>query len=259
MRTLDIANVGTFDVNLWTAGSGSPVLFLHGYERHPGGAPFLQRLAASHTVYAPEQPGYGNSTGFEHVQDIFDLALFYRELVRSLGVERIDVIGHSTGGMVAAELAALSPEIIGKLVLVDAFGLWLDDQPAQDPFGAADEVKAAKWHDPAAIPNPEPTIFVPDPEDPHGEIFFQAQNLATATKFMWPIADRGLRRRLPYVRARSLVVNGASDGLVPTAYAKEFVRLIPQCELAVIADAGHYPFIEQEDEFIATVEKFLSA
>ncbi|GGJ35146.1 alpha/beta fold hydrolase [Streptomyces brasiliensis] len=259
MRTLDIANVGTFDVNLWTAGSGSPVLFLHGYERHPGGAPFLQRLAQFHTVYAPEQPGYGTSTGFEHVQDIFDLVLFYRELVRSLGYERIDVIGHSTGGMVAAELAALSPEIVGELVLVDAFGLWLDDQPAQDPFGAADEVKGAKWHDSAAIPSPEPTIFVPDPDDPHGEIFFQAQNLATATKFMWPIADRGLRRRLPYVRARSLVVNGASDGLVPLAYAKEFVRLIPQCELAVIDDAGHYPFIEQEDEFIATVEKFLSA
>ncbi|MEU1598949.1 alpha/beta hydrolase [Streptomyces sp. NPDC005708] len=259
MRTLDIANVGTFDVNLWTAGSGSPVLFLHGYERHPGGAPFLQRLARNHAVYAPEQPGYGTSTGFEHVQDIFDLVLFYRELVRSLGYERIDVVGHSTGGMVAAELAAVSPEIVGELVLVDAFGLWLDDQPAQDPFGAADEVKSAKWHDPAAIPNPEPTIFVPDPKDPHGEIFFQAQNLATATKFMWPIADRGLRRRLPYVRARSLVVNGASDGLVPPAYAKEFVRLIPQCELAVIDDAGHYPFIEQEDEFIATLEKFLSA
>jgi pimeloyl-ACP methyl ester carboxylesterase len=259
MQTLDISNVGTFDVNLWTAGSGAPLLFLHGYERHPGGAPFLQRLARTHSVYAPEQPGYGSSTGFEHVQDVVDLVLFYRELVHSLGVKHIDVIGHSTGGMMAAELAALCPDVVGKLVLVDAFGLWLDDQPAQDPFGAADEVKAAKWHDPAAVPNPEPTIFVPDPSDPHGEIFFQAQNLATATKFMWPIADRGLRRRLPYVRARSLVVNGASDGLVPPAHADEFVRLIPRAELAIIPNAGHYPFIEQEDEFIATVEKFLSA
>jgi pimeloyl-ACP methyl ester carboxylesterase len=258
VAVLDIANVGTFNINLWTAGSGALLLFLHGYERHPGGAAFLERLAKTHTVYAPEQPGYGSSTGFEHMQDIFDLVLFYRELVGSLGAGRIDVVGHSSGGMVAAELAALSPEIIGKLVLVDAFGLWLDDQPAQDPFGAAGEVKAAKWHDPAAIPNPEPTIFVPDPADQHGEIFFQAQNLATATKFMWPIADRGLRRRLPYVRARTLVVNGASDGLVPSAYAEEFVRLIPHAELAVIANAGHYPFIEREDEFIATVEKFLS-
>src|ERR1700712_4277317 len=99
MASLDIANVGTFDVNLWTDGAGAPLLFLHGYERHPGGVSFLRRLAEQRTVYAPEQPGYGSSTGFEHVQDIPDLILFYRELLRSLGLERIDVIGHSTGGM----------------------------------------------------------------------------------------------------------------------------------------------------------------
>jgi pimeloyl-ACP methyl ester carboxylesterase len=259
VTSLDVANVGTFSVNLWTGGDGAPLLFLHGYERHPGGARFLQRLAETRTVYAPEQPGYGTSGGFEHVQDIFDLVLFYRELTRSLSDQPVDVVGHSSGGMLAAELAALCPEQVRSLVLVDPFGLWLDDQPSQDPFGQAELVKAAKWHDPAAIPSPEPTIFVPDPADPHGEILFQAQNLATATKFLWPIADRGLRRRLPYVRARSLVVNGASDGLVPPAYAAEFARLIPQAELAVIDGAGHYPFIEQEDEFAAVVNAFLGA
>jgi pimeloyl-ACP methyl ester carboxylesterase len=254
---VDIANLGTYRVNLWSAGQGAPLLFLHGYERHPGGAPFLERLAQTHTVYAPEQPGYGSSGGFEHVQDIFDLVLFYRELIRTLGHERVDVIGHSSGGMLAAELAALSPEQVGSLVLVDPFGLWLDDQPSQDPFGEAGAVRAAKWHDPAAIPDPEPTIFVADPADPHGAILFQAQNLSTATKFLWPIADRGLRRRLPYVRARTLVVNGASDALVPPAYAQEFARLIPDAEVALIAAAGHYPLIEQEDEFITVVSRFL--
>jgi pimeloyl-ACP methyl ester carboxylesterase len=259
MAAINIENVGEFDVNLWSEGSGSPLLFLHGYERHPGGASFLKRLAEKHTVYAPEQPGYGSSKGFENIQDIFDLVLFYREFVESLGVDNIDVVGHSTGGMIAGELAALNPRLIGKLVLVDSFGLWLDDDPSQDPFGAADEVLDAKWHDTAAVPNPEPTIFVADPADPHGAIFFEAQNLATATKFMWPIADRGLRRRLPYVDAQTLVVNGASDRLVPVSYAREFVRLVPSAELAVIEAAGHYPMIEQEDAFISVVEKFLGA
>jgi pimeloyl-ACP methyl ester carboxylesterase len=258
VASVNIANIGTYNVNLWSAGQGAPLLFLHGYERHPGGARFLERLAETRTVYAPEQPGYGSSGGFEHIQDIFDLVLFYRELIRVLGHERVDVIGHSSGGMLAAELAALSPEQVGSLVLVDPFGLWLDDQPSQDPFGEAGAVKAAKWHDPAAIPSPEPTIFVPDPADPHGAILFQAQNLATATKFLWPIADRGLRRRLPYVRARTLIVNGASDALVPPAYAEEFARLIPDAEVALIDAAGHYPLIEQEDEFITVVSQFLN-
>ena len=126
MPTIEVPNIGTFTVNGWNEGSGSPLLFLHGYERHPGGASFLQELAKTHTVYAPEQPGYGSSTGFEHIQDVFDLVLFYREYVASLGVDKIDVIGHSSGGMIAAELAALNPQLVGKLVLVDAFGVWVE-------------------------------------------------------------------------------------------------------------------------------------
>src|ERR1700761_2636898 len=112
MPDIAVPNIGTFTVNDWTGGSGSPVLFLHGFERHPGGASFLQKLAETHTVYAPEQPGYGSSTGFEHVQDIFDLVLFYRAYVESLGVDKIDVIGHSTGGMLAGELAVLAPQLV---------------------------------------------------------------------------------------------------------------------------------------------------
>jgi pimeloyl-ACP methyl ester carboxylesterase len=257
MTTLEILNIGTFDVELWEEGTGSPLLYLHGYERHPGGASFLKRLAGHHRVLAPEQPGYGRSTGFEHFTDVQDVALYYRELVESWGVEGIDVVGHSLGGMFAAELAAIAPQLVRRLVLVNAFGLWLDDEPSRDPFGPADQVKAAKWH--SAPPLPEPSNFVPDPADPHAPILFSAQNLGSATKFMWPIADRGLRRRLPLVDAPTLVVHGTSDGLLPVSYAEEFVRLIPDARLARIEAAGHYPMVEQEDEFVSVVSEFLGA
>jgi pimeloyl-ACP methyl ester carboxylesterase len=258
MPTLERHQVGGFDVNTWGDGEGPPLLYLHGYERHPGGASFLRRLAEDHRVLAPEHPGYGDSTGLDSVEDLLDLVLFYRELVESWDVGAVDVIGHSLGGMVAGELAAICPQIVRRLVLVDAFGLWLDDEPAPDPFGPAEVVKAAKWHDPAAAPDPEPTIFEPNPDDPFAPILFEAQNLGTATKFMWPIADRGLRRRLPLVDAPTLVVHGASDGLLPLPYAEEFVRLIPDARLARIEEAGHYPMIEREDEFITVVGEFLA-
>lgn len=255
--SLDIRNIGTFTVDTWSGGTGSPVLYLHGFERHPGGANFLQRLSENHQVVAPEQPGYGKSTGFEHVQDIFDLVLFYRALIESLDVGPVDVIGHSTGGMVAAELAAISPHVVRKLVLVDAFGLWLDDQPSQDPFGVWKVARAAKWHDVAAIPKPEPSNFVPDPDDKFAEALFATQNLGTATKFMWPIPDRGLRRRMPYISSPTLIINGASDLLVPVAYAEEAARLIPNAELTIIDQAAHYPMFEQEDAFLEAVQNFL--
>jgi pimeloyl-ACP methyl ester carboxylesterase len=249
--------VGPFEINVWTKGTGRPLLFLHGYERHPGGAAFLERLAEHHTVYAPEQPGYGTSAGFEHVEDLLDLVLFYRALVRSWGVGGLDVMGHSMGGMLAAELAVIAPELVERLVLVNAFGLWLDDQPAVDPFGPAAEVLAAKWHAVEGRPNPEPTIFVPSSEGPEEAVLFEARNRATATKFMWPFAERGLRRRLQSVEAPTLVVHGTSDGFVPVEYAEELARLVGGAELVRIEDAGHYPMLEQEDAFISAVEAFL--
>jgi pimeloyl-ACP methyl ester carboxylesterase len=258
MPSISRQTVGAFEVNVWSGGQGRPLLFLHGYERHPGGAPFLQRLAEGHRVYAPEQPGYGTSSGMDQVHDLFDLVLFYRSLIGTWDVDEIDVVGHSTGGMLAAELAAIAPQVVRRLVLVDAFGLWIDDQPAPDPFGPTADVLAAMWHDVDARPDPEPTIFVPDPADPAGAILFEAQNRATATKLMWPIAERGLRRRLQYVSAPTLVVHGASDGLLPVSYARELVSLLGDARLALIDGAGHYPMLEQEDAFLSAVEDFLA-
>jgi pimeloyl-ACP methyl ester carboxylesterase len=257
MSALEIPNVATFDVHLWADGDGSPVVFLHGYERHPGAAPFLARLAEGRRVLAPEHPGFGSSTGFDAFHDVVDVALYYRELIESCQLGPVDLIGHSLGGMFAAEVAAICPHLVRRLVLVNPFGVWVDDVPSVDPFGQPELVADAKWHgDPPAA---EPSNLEVDPDDPHGHTITQVRNLATAAKFMWPIADRGLRRRLPYIDAPTLVLHGGSDGLVPLAQAEEFVRLIPDAQLAVIADAGHYPMVEEEDEFLAAVERHLAA
>lgn len=255
MHVLTIPHVGTYEVDVWESGAGRPLVYLHGFERHPGGASFLKRLAEDRRVLAPELPGYGSSTGFEHFRDIHDVALFHRELLRSLDVEQVDLIGHSLGGMFAAELAALAPELVRSLVLVDPFGLWDNDEPAPDPFGERSAVASALWH--GDRPAQEPTNL-PGSADKEEAILFSARNLGTASKFMWPIAERGLRRRLPYVQAPTLVVRGASDGLVPASYAEAFATLVPNGRTVTIPEAGHYPMIEQEDAFLQAVGDFLA-
>ncbi len=132
--TLTTERIGAADIRVWTAGTGSPLLYLHGLERHPGDAPFLQALAKTHRVIAPEHPGYGESTGFEGMRDVIDVALHYRRVVESLADGPVDVIGHCLGGMFAAEFAATSPHLVRKLVLVAPYGLWRDDVPIPDPF-----------------------------------------------------------------------------------------------------------------------------
>jgi pimeloyl-ACP methyl ester carboxylesterase len=249
--------LGALDVRVWSAGTGAPLLYLHGFEHHPGAASFLTRLSRNHEVHAPEHPGYGESTGFEDPYDVIDVALHYRSLIELWARGPVDVIGHSLGGMFAAELAALSPNLVRRLVLVDAYGLWLDSTPLPDPFAMAPkDLERAKWHNPERAPVPEPSAF--EAGDGAALAIFRVQNLGTATKFMWPIPDRGLKRRLPYIKAPTLIVHGGADGLVPAAYADAFAGLIPNARVAVIRNAGHLPMIEAEDEFIATVNDFLS-
>jgi pimeloyl-ACP methyl ester carboxylesterase len=207
---------------------------------------------------APEHPGYGESTGFDAIEDVVDVVLLYRRLVESLGIDRVDVVGHCLGGMFAAEFAALCPHLVRRLVLVGAYGLWRDDVPVPDPFAIEPaDFQKAKWGSNAPL-DPEPSIAIPEADNPHAALFDRARNLASATKFLWPIPDRGLWRRLPFVHAPTLVVHGADDGLVPAAYAEEFARLIPGAKVRLIAGSGHYPMFDHEDEFVGAVESFLA-
>ncbi len=250
--------MGAFDIRIWSGGRGAPLLYLHGFEQHPGAASFLTALSRNHEVRAPEHPGFGESSGFDDNYDIVDVALYYRRLIQTWKKGPVDVVGHSLGGMFAAELAALSPHVVRRLVLVDAYGLWLDDKPLPDPFALGPrDLERAKWCDASKAPMPEPSAFEQN-GNADALAIFRAQNLGTATKFMWPIPDRGLARRLPYIEAPTLIVHGEADGLIPIAYAQAFARIIPNARVAAIRNAGHLPMIEAQDEFVSVVNDFLA-
>jgi pimeloyl-ACP methyl ester carboxylesterase len=242
-----------------TAGQGSPLLFLHGYEGHPGQARFLDLLAVSRKVVAPEQIGFGKSHGFENVHDIFDVALAYRELLEQVGGgQPVDVVGHSFGGMMAAEAAAVSPHLVRKLVLVNAFGLWLDEAQVPDFFVMTpDELSAATFSDPSHEAAAKVSSLTQDGLEPGEVMIARTHNLSVAAKFMWPIPDRGLSRRLPYVKAPTLLLWGQDDKLAPPPYAEAFRNLLPNAQVRLIAGAGHYPQLEKPDEFARAVTEFL--
>ena len=82
--------------------------------------------------------------------------------------------------------------------------------------------------------------------------------LASAGKFLWPIPDKGLKKRLHRVKMPTLVVWGASDGLIPTAYAGAFQAAIPSSRVAILNGAGHLPMLEQREAFVDSVVRFLT-
>ena len=106
----------------------------HGLGGHLGGEPTLVALGDRHEVFAPVWPGFGASGGEDVLEDMLDFALHGADVVVALGLERPHLYGHSFGGMIAAEMAALSPASYGAVGLVAPMGLWLDDHPIPDVY-----------------------------------------------------------------------------------------------------------------------------
>ncbi|MGH2584444.1 MAG: alpha/beta fold hydrolase [Dehalococcoidia bacterium] len=249
---------GRFQVRLWRDGAGTPLLYLHGFEGHPGDAPFLTELAAGRRVYAPEHPGFGESTGIEQIDDIVDMALYYRQLVEALDLGEVDVVGHSLGGMFAAEFAAICPQHVRRLMLVSPFGLWLDEAQIPDLFVMSPgQLQRAMWHDPESGASQAALTQMSNGYSGIQATVKRAGNLSAAGKFLWPIPDRGLNKRIHLIKAPTLIVLGESDRLIPPVYGEAFRSRIPDAEIVRIADAGHAPMLEQPEAFLAAVEGFL--
>jgi pimeloyl-ACP methyl ester carboxylesterase len=241
-------------------GSGTPVVFLHGAGGLLVDNPFVDGLAQHHHVFAPEWPGYDESTGDELLEDMLDFALHGWDLVDALGLRRPHLIGHSMGGMIAAEMACLAPRDLGKLVLVGAAGLWLDEHPIPDIFAMLPhEIADALFVDPArgaALLTGGADLA--DIEALKDFYVITQRRLAMAGKILFPIPNRRLSKRLYRLTAETLVVWGAADRLIAPAYAAEWKARIPGARVVTIEGAGHMLPWEQPKAFVDAVVKFLA-
>jgi len=240
-------------------GSGMPVVFLHGAGGLLADNPFLDRLAARYHVFAPELPGYGESTGEELLEDMLDFTLHGWDVVGALGLARPHLVGHSMGGMIAAEMAAVAPHDLDRLALVAAAGLWIEEHPIPDIF--------------ALLPGQLVELLFQDPDKGQalltGGVDFsdmeafkafylgQQRRLAMAGKILFPIPNRRVSKRLYRVSAKTLVLWGEADRLIVPAYAQRWARLIPGATVQMIPDAGHMLPYEQPETFVDALVRFL--
>lgn len=265
MPHTDIRHVEVWDGQVRTqvlvGGEGPPVVFLHavmGLQWDP----FLDALAQHHTVYAPYLPGTapGDPDAHKAIEDVWDLVLCYYEIFDALGLDRPAVVGHSFGGMLAAELAATDPGRVAKLVLFCPIGLWTDGRAWANPqLLSLEELAAAAFADPAG---PVATAALTMPEDPEalGEALIGLTwAMGVAGKFWWPIPDRGLRRRIHRIAAPTLVVWGEADGIISPDYAADFARLVPGGRAEVLPGAAHVPQLERFDVVAPMVSEFLAS
>jgi pimeloyl-ACP methyl ester carboxylesterase len=240
-------------IALRRAGAGRPLLLLHGASDAGQWLPYMEELAARHAVITPEHPGFGASDTPAWLDTIPDLANFYLDLIDQLDLRDIDLVGHDLGGWIAAELAVRNPRRLASLTLVAAAGIHVSGVVQTDPFLRSDEQRIRDlFHDPARADEMIARVLRPELEDQN------LKNQTATARLTWQPRgyDPHLAKWLHRIALPTLLVWGANDRLLPSAYAAAWQKLIPGAQRVMLPECGHLPHIEQRAAFVAALDNF---
>ena len=248
-------------------GSGPPLVLLHGFALHGGVfSPIVPALAERHRVLVVDLPGHGLSGApmpdtLEATADAVD---------RALDVDGpLDVLGWSFGGLVALAWARQSPDRVSRLVLAATAPSFV----ARDDFVQAmplarleqfgDELRVAyrltlKLFLTLQVQGSEEgrrtlsalraTLFARGDPSP-----------ATLTGTLRLLASADLRKALPEIRTKALVISGERDTLAYRDAGAALARLLPDARFTTIPGAAHAPFLSHRAAFLHALDSFLDA
>ncbi|MGE3915694.1 MAG: alpha/beta fold hydrolase [Hyphomicrobiaceae bacterium] len=243
------------DLEVHTEGSGRPLLFLHGEDYFEQHRPFLGALAKRFRVVIPRHPGFGSSSLPDSFRTVDDLAYLYLDLIEAMKLEKPVLVGASFGGWIALEMAVKAPATFDRLVLLGSVGVKMGDREHRD-FADIYQIPETEMR---ALVFADPGRYVPKYATMSQD---ELMSIARDRESTWHYAFRPymhnptLRTWLHRVRMPTLVVWGEKDGVARLDYAQALSAALPDARLEVVAEAGHYPQIEQAQKVAAVVEAF---
>lgn len=256
--------VAGLDCHVARGGQGPAVIFLHDSLGNWGWLPLYAELATRYDVIAPDLPGFGQSQRPNWARHPRDLAILVGFLIDELEVERPVLAGVGFGGWVAAELAAMRPRQLAGLVLAGAAGIKpregqgeIADQMLRGPlryglggFRDADSFRslfAVDQHDVDDVP----------------DLLYHVWDFSTemTARVCWKpwMFSLELPHVLPGIVTPTKVIWGAHDALFPIDIGRQYAELLPDAELIVAADAGHWVDLEAPSAIVAAIDKLRSA
>ncbi|WP_428536891.1 alpha/beta fold hydrolase [Rhodopila sp.] len=245
------------ELEVMRCGAGQPIVLLHGLQPCDPEARFVRLLSQRAEVIAPSYPGFGRSARPKDFESVYDLANLQAAVLDALPYDRVTLIGFSFGGWLAAELAVRGGAKIERLVLVDAVGIKISDRETADITDVfnthPEEVKRRTWHDLANAPD-----FDAMSDE---ALVMRHRNWESLSLYAWHpyMHNPRLAYWLGRIAVPTLVLWGASDGIVSPTYGQAFAARIPAARFALIERAGHQPEIEQPDVFVDHVSAFLNS
>ncbi|MCB1693729.1 MAG: alpha/beta hydrolase [Pseudomonadales bacterium] len=252
MESKKITTAQGCEVRVYTTGQGEPLVYLHGVTGVMKDDPFLTALGRHYTVYAPVLPGFEDSGGEDEVDGVLSAALHGYNVINALGLSCPILMGHCLGGMIAAEMAAIAPNDISRLILLSPMGIWDDAHPIPDLFATLPfELPGLMFNN---VQLGEELLAsgmdFNDAEFLTDFLVGNAKRMGMAGKFLFPIPDRGVKKRLYRIKAPTRLIWGENDALVSPSYAGIYAREIAHSETALIPDGGHMAQYEVTDAVI---------
>ncbi|PYE48657.1 alpha/beta fold hydrolase [Deinococcus yavapaiensis] len=274
MNQPEFLNVGQVRTRHVTQGEGEPVVLLHGIGRSlEDWADTVPAFAAHHRVYALDLIGFGLTDKPDVPYTLPGLARFVRHYLDAVGETRpVHLVGNSMGGAVAQQFAAMYPQQVRKLVLVNSAGFgrevtfvlrllavpklgeWL---MAPNPRNSARAVQGL-FHD---------SRFATAERRRHAQLLARQPNRArsylSVARFLggWrgvhPHWREALTRQVAERKLATLIIWGDRDKILPAKHLEHARRVYPHARSHLFPQTGHMPQIERAGEFNALVLKFL--
>jgi pimeloyl-ACP methyl ester carboxylesterase len=257
---LKLIEVNGRSVSYLEKGTGAPTVYLHGFADVHGVAgdflPFHEKLATATRLIAPAHPGCSGTSDLTGGYGVEDAVFHYLEVFDALGLKEFNLIGHSVGGWIAAEIAVRHPERVKKLGLIGACGLFVSGELIADIFMHTQPERGVDY---ATMRN----MLFSGADAPLGERYYpngrgdldeetrryEAIRFASFIGFKPPyLYNRWLIDRLYRAKMPAAVVWGEKDHFVPRTHGEAYAAGLSNAgKLKIISGAGHAAQMEAPD------------
>jgi pimeloyl-ACP methyl ester carboxylesterase len=261
-------------VNYVDIGSGDvePIVFVHGLGgQWQNWLENIPRAAQERRVIALDLPGFGLSPAPPEEITISGYGRTVNALCEHLGLGRVELVGNSMGGYIAAEVAIQFPERVDQLILVSAAGISSADL-AHEPILALGRIASAlvtwtaardRWI--ASRPKSRHLalqLVARHPSRLKADLAYEGFFIGTGKPgfedALRACLEYDFRDRLPEIQRPTLIVWGEKDSIIPVQDAQEFERLIPDSRKVVMEDTGHVAMAERPGAFNELMLSFLA-
>lgn len=236
-------------------GAGEPLIIMHGWGCNTQTVASITAVAAmSHHVFSVDLPGFGQTPEPPQVWGVEDYTRFIEEFIRTLGIEKPSLLGHSFGGRIG--ILYSSRNAVDKLILVDAAGV-KPKRPLKY-YLRVYSFKTAKWLVNTFMPRQKAQAYIDKMRNRRGSADYNNAS-PTMKAILSKCVNEDLKHVMPEIKAPTLLIWGENDTATPLRDAKIMENLIPDAGLVSFPGCGHYSFLDNPGQFAAVLKSFLNS